>query len=209
MSRNLKRLGLAVVLSLTALACTASIGQAARFAFESGGHKTVKGSATGAFVTQAGGNKLSCKKMTWHQTISTGTIWDSILEETVTYSECTNFGVAVTVNTTGCALNVRAAGEVDISCLTGKTINYKATVLGASCEVQFGAQKGLKTVSFYNEGSGSTREIRQSLNLTGVAYTATGSLCSETGNKTNGTMTGEGLMTATTGESTHVGVWVE
>jgi hypothetical protein len=206
MSRNLN-LGIASVLALMALLCTASIGQAADFHFESSGHKTLTGTATGSFTTDAGGSKLTCKKMTWHKTIATGIIWDTILEETVTFSECTNFGVAVTVNSNECGLNVDSDGEVGISCPAGKAITYKATI-GVSCEIQIGSQSGLKGVSFTNLGSGTAREVKQSLNLTGVAYTATGSLCSETGSRTNGKIAGEGVTKVTSG-GVQSGMWLE
>jgi hypothetical protein len=208
MSRNPKRFVLACVLGLTALALTAPTGQAADFKFETAGHRTITGSATGNFTTTAGGNTLTCKKLTWHKTIETGIIWDTILEETLTYSECTNAGVATTVTTNGCSFNVDSDGEVGIQCPAGKAITYKSTVLGVSCEIQIGPQTGLKSVSFTNTGSGTGREVKQSLNLTGIAYTATGGLCSETGSKTNGKMTGEGVMKATSG-GLPSGMWWE
>ena len=208
MIRNLKVLGLALV-PVMALTAVAASSASALTAFTSE-KAPVQLTATqeGNHVFDAAGNFITCKKASFSGTSSSTSV--ATITFSGTYSECTFFGVAVTVNMNGCAYVFHANGEVDVECPTGKSIIFKATILGSFCEVSVGPQNGLKTATYANIGTETTREVTMTPNITSIAYTANGGLCKEVGSLKNGAYTSG--PTRITGEtdpgSTHIGVFL-
>jgi hypothetical protein len=120
-----------------------------------------------------------------------------------TYSSCTAFGFPAEVNTGVCEYNLYASGTIDI---TNCAIPIKITTPIAGCNITVGNQNGLSSVSYTNEGSGSTADILVTANVSGIAYTSSGGLCGSSG--INGTNTG-GVLTkgfSDSGHTTQVGI---
>ena len=141
----------------------------------------------GNHVLDAAGNTITCKKASFSGTMS------STSQNTInlggSYSECSFFGVAVAVSMNGCKYQLFAS-FLDIVCEgEGTAITFKATVLGASCEVRIGEQLGVGIVSLFNLGSGTTREITLNFLAGGIKYNSTGSLCGKTGSQSDGSYT--------------------
>jgi hypothetical protein len=107
-----------------------------------------------------------------------------------TYSSCTAFGLAATVNMEGCGFKVNAdTGALSIECPTGKVVKITA----GTCEVQIGSQENLKTISYANSES-SPATVSVEVHLTSVKYNKTkdGFLCplAGTGELANGAYDG-------------------
>lgn len=150
------------------------------------------------------GTGIECKKATY-----TGEVNKAVqeLEVLPSYSECNVFGAAATVNMEGCKYRFNAnTNDVDLVCPAGKVV--KATV--GTCEVQFGSQEGLKSITYVNNG-GPPKTVTVEAAVTGVKYNKTkdGALCplAGTGEKADGEFTGDTLVKGFQGE-TQVGVLV-
>jgi hypothetical protein len=105
--------------------------------------------------------------------------------EQTTFSECTAFGFAATVKTTGCAFELlkptSLKAPIKIVCEAGKQIEIVAT---GFCTMTIGSQSPGGTIAFTNEGSGSTATFKEVAAVTGIAY---GGTC---GSGTNGEYSG-------------------
>lgn len=124
-------------------------------------------------------------------------------------SGCTFAGLVATVSMNECVYVTKVSagagntsGTVDISCPAGKEITVKAPSVGTTkCTVHIPAQTGLGPVSYSNVGSGTTREIIVTSNVTNLKYSQTAGTA-ETGNcatadsTTGGTETSQEAVTA-------------
>jgi hypothetical protein len=173
---------------------------------------TVSSNTTQKFAPKAGGSAIECKTIKIDgATIQSEFTAVETVEFEPTYSECASFlGAAVSVKSNGCKYVLRLASEktsgtTDVECPAGKSLEF---VVGALCTYAVGSQTGLSTVSYANTGSGATREIAASPNLTGVTSTKTGSFVCPAGSS-EGTYSGEMKLTGENAGGSHVGVFVD
>lgn len=120
-----------------------------------------------------------------------------------TYSSCTAFGFPAEVSTGVCEYRLYPAKTVDIiNCETPIKVN----VSSLGCNITIGNQTGLSSISYANEGSGSTADITMTPSVTGITYTSSGGFCGSSG--TNGTYVGAALEKgyADSGHTTQVGI---
>ena len=90
--------------------------------------------------------------------------------------------VSATVKANGCNYKLYAAETTDIVCPVGKEIEVTA----AGCNIKIGAQTGLKTLGYENDGS----HIDATLSLSGIKSTHSGFNCG-TGSDSAGTLKGQ------------------
>jgi hypothetical protein len=212
---------LARTLGFATLAVSALLigpGAASAVEFHSDSATTVyTGTQTGNHVFDAAGNTVTCKKASFTGTTSSATT--VAVKAEATYSECTFFGVSVTVLMNGCQYEFKANGEVAVVDRAGKScanepITFKASFLGVSCHVKIGPQTGLNGVVY--GGATSTQangSITISPAITGIAYQAVGSGCGETGALTNGNYTSgptsvKGYVDSGGSEGAQTPIWV-
>jgi len=155
---------------------------------------TLKGASTSEHVfTIEEGLAVKCKKATYSGTLSEAS---SSVSLTPTFSECTAFGSAATVTTTGCKFVFEIGLESEsgfpstlgISCEAGKAL----IITSGTCEVQIPTQSGRETVQAANNGSS---EVSFELGISKATYTKTkdGFLCplNGTGTKEDGSLSGK------------------
>jgi hypothetical protein len=127
---------------------------------------------------------VTCKKATLEGTTQGLKVPEATA--TATYSECTAFGVAATVQMNGCKYTITGAGQpantavVDIvGCTTGKTIFIDTAI----CDLDIGLQNGLAHIvgSQVNPQQGTL-----AAKVTGVKVQQTGAACPD-GNLHTGT----------------------
>lgn len=180
-----------LALMLVASLGIASLASAAQFRAEE--YPTpIAGSQTSVPViaTNSGNIKCSSTVLTGNLAAASGTISVS-----PSYSGCKAFGVPATVNTNSCQYALTSTnesapftGSLEIACAKeGDAIEFSASTY---CSVKLPAQKGLGAVSLENTGTGSSRSINLSLNVTGLTYIETGPSCASNGTFANGTFTG-------------------
>jgi hypothetical protein len=214
MTRNLKALGLVVLAALAAMAVTASAASAtAKFHSELPTHTVISGTQVGEDVFTTNAGTVRCKKATYSG-LQSGAEAETV-EVTPSYSECTAFGfVNATIDVNSCTYKFGITsttpepfeGHITI-CPNGGTI----TVTAFNCWVHVGQQGPLKGVTYTNEGSGKTRDIRVKVSLSGIHYVQTSKSfpgCEEK-TFTNGTYTGEATVQGFSTENVQVGVWVD
>jgi hypothetical protein len=208
MTRTVKAFGLAIVVVLALGAWALPSAQAAEFHSESD-HKTVTGSPKGNHMATIGGMTMNCKQVHIHETIEFGVLWNTITTK-MEHTECTMAEAPATETNNNCVYSFHSNGEVDIGGASCTAIVYKATIGGLPCTLKIGPQTGLKTASYKNLGSGSSREIEMSLNLKGIKYTAEGAACKEAGTKTNGEMSDTIVLAAfDPATKLQMGMWIE
>lgn len=132
------------------------------------------------------------------------------------YSGCTAFGLSATVTTTGCNYTLHEptgsgpyTGTVDVVCESGHVIEVNAGL--GTCTVRVGSQANLGSVRYENEGSGSTRDVLLTANVTGISAEVNGVLgtCGPNGVRP-GQYTGSVLAKGYSNEkhTTQHGIWV-
>jgi len=96
---------------------------------------------------------------------------------------------------------------MDVLCEAGQAI----AITGASCYVKIGAQTGLKSVAFTNEGTGSERDLKLKLAISGLKYTQESKAAPGCTNGTflNGSYSVSATVKATGTAGEWVGIWVE
>ncbi|HEX8752683.1 MAG TPA: hypothetical protein VF731_04625 [Solirubrobacterales bacterium] len=206
---KLKVFGLAALAVFALTAVSASAAQAAPLFHVEEAPATITGEQIGTQVFNTEEGKVECKVAKFTGTSNvTATATQELAPE---YKECTAFGfVGATVNPEGCKYRFNLVegsspptATVDVVCPSGQSI--KVSTL--SCVVSVGSQTGLSHAVFANNGSGETRDLKVSVTVSGVAYTAS-SGCSKPGSFTNGTLNGEATVKADSGSSQQ-GLWVE
>lgn len=130
----------------------------------------------------AGGISTTCKQADFNGTISAAT---SALPLTASYGECKSGTppALVKMNTCGYTLNVLNAsapysGSLDVACTkAGDAIEVRSYASVAKmeedkpiCIASIGAQSGLSSVGLANLGSGSSRAVDVTPNLSGYTY---------------------------------------
>ncbi len=109
------------------------------------------------------------------------------------FTGCKAFGLTEPVTTTGCnfVINIPGSsitvGALSIVCEPGHEI-IKGPATGSNCVTTYPTQLRLGSVTFANQGSGETRTVKATINLSGMSYTETGSFCARPGSHSNGTM---------------------
>jgi hypothetical protein len=218
MIRTIKALGLSAMALLLVGAFAAS-ASAAEFHSESiNTTTTVEQEGTQNF-TAAGGTiectkarfeAKSTAKTTASQTFTPLQVTEGTASE-VGFGGCTFLGIKVNVAMNGCDFKFFAAGTVDIECTTPNEITYKVSSVFGSCEVRIPDQKALSAVTYTNVGAGTTREITVHVNISGIKYSNTGSLCPKAaGTYTDGKYVGTQIATGeVTGTNTHTPIWWE
>jgi hypothetical protein len=223
MIRNLKVLGLALVAMLAMTAVAASAASADDLTSETS-PVTLTGKQAGlgdVFTTTAG--TVKCKEVNYTATnVATPTTTvnavPSYPEKTTSGEQnCTGFGFPATVATNGCTyrftIGGATTGGLDIICTGGQEITVTAVGAGTvKCIVHVGSQNLAAGITYSNTGAGTTREIKIAANLAKTltykhtAGTGVGA-CSPGGSSTEGSYTGEGIVTGENG-GTHVGIFL-
>lgn len=220
MLRSFKALVLAVLAALLVGAAVASAAFATPFSIkaEKVPTKWTAKQHGGTSVTGTDAGAISCAEITYEgdQTVTPA----SEISLTPTFSGCTALGfLNIPIDTNGCFYKFTAwtkvdgnfEGSTDIVCPEGKVIEVTAP----GCTITFGAQTGLKTVTFTNLGAGTTRELTIDFALTGTKYEEHGkgifpSCADKTVAKSNGTQNGALIATGENPTSkAHHGIWVE
>lgn len=224
--RNLKTLAVSMA-AVLAMSLVAASGASAGEYHSEVESTTLSGSQIGTdvFTTNAGTVKCNEATYTGSQTGKTSS------EVTInpTYSECTAFGFAgATVEVNMChyvynggvehlfsPTRIKAA-TLKIVCNTteGKEITVVAKLAGVTkCTVHIPPQEGLQETTFDNEGAGSSRDIRATVNVTGIKYSQTAGTgigaCKTENNLTNGTYVGEATIKGFDSGGTQKGIWAE
>ncbi len=128
------------------------------------------------------------------------------------YTECQLAGEAAAVTINGCRYTFHLEEQLEpiearmgIEC----PVNQVIVIDTAVCTVTIPAQQPRQTVTFTNEGAGTTRAVVADLNVSGLDYVEHGAGCaSQTQTTENGIYTGQITVKAEAGEE-HVGLWAE
>jgi hypothetical protein len=196
MKRALK--ALALVLAITAMSAVASsAAQAAPGKYTCVGHTTCiitsDQETTNEFTVETGIVKCTGLAIA-KKTINNEAASVAVHPE---YSGCKAFGVAATVNTTGCnyvfPIEVGGATPTEVSC--SGTNKITVTPTGIACVVTVGNQSGINGISLANV-AGSPSDIKQTISATNITYTETGAGCHlGGGTHANGKYTGTNKIT--------------
>jgi hypothetical protein len=169
-----RRLGLAgMVLFAVALLTTsvATASEAEFHVFDASAYPAEVKSAAAAknhVLTIEGGLSVKCESATFAGA-ETYSEPQREIKLIPTYSGCTAFGLAATVNMEGCGFRANAdTASLKIECPAGKVVKITA----GTCEVQIGGQENLKTISYANSG-GSPATVNVEMHLTSIAYNKT------------------------------------
>jgi hypothetical protein len=141
---------------------------------------TVSGSSTTIPTFTLQGGVLGCQGLTLKESISAATT--SLSAPPVFLLTCSLFGFPATIGSNGCEFVLHVdnagppyAGSFDLKCPAGKEglvfWGYGAGTL--KCTVTILPQTGLEGVTLENTGTGSSRGITATYNLSNVAYTQT------------------------------------
>jgi hypothetical protein len=196
MKRTLKVLALVLAITaMSAVASSAAQATSAPYTCETNGTSciiTVDQIEENVFTVETG--IVKCTGLT----IPEKTIVSGVTEVEVhpEYSGCKAFGVAATVNTTGCNYNfpLETGGATPTSVVCSGTNKITVTPTGISCVVTVGSQTGINGISLANT-AGTPPDITQTINSTNIAYTETGTGCHAAGSHTNGKYKGKNTIT--------------
>lgn len=195
----------------------ATAAQAAKFHTESsptyllGNQKTQN-------VFAVNGKEVKCSTATFTSGKLEGTELSKLEGVHPEYKECEAFGLEATVTTTGCNYTFNEptgssspySGTVNVVCESGKEIVISAGF--GICTAKVGSQGPLSSVTFTNEGSGATRDVLVTANVSGISTKVEGSelLCGTNGTR-SATYTGSVLTKGYSNEThkTQHGIWVE
>jgi hypothetical protein len=169
MIRNLKVLiVLAAVFALTAVAAGAA--PAAEFRSTSAPSIFV-GTNEGSHVMKSGETSIVCKTAKFSATQKA--LDGSTMTVHPEYADCEFLGGSAPMVTTGCNYVLSANGPVHIACSGTNTIQMNWPGV---CTLSWGTQSAAGGATFFNVGSGSTEQIRASLNIA-TTFTKSGPLC--------------------------------
>lgn len=143
---------------------------------------------TAHHVIDAAGGSLTCSSVTLEGTQAAEVAIE--LAVSATYKECTYLGQPTAVSMGGCGYVLHSGGELDIASRAGKNcatepIKWEA----AGCKIEISPQNGRELLTFHNVKPGSVTEITMGMNVTGIAYKATGESCAKKGELTDGAYT--------------------
>ncbi|HEX8752684.1 MAG TPA: hypothetical protein VF731_04630 [Solirubrobacterales bacterium] len=208
MTNEIKALGVTVV-ALLALAASAGTASAApSFHLETAPATFTGESGTLELLTEEG--TTSCKLTAFRGT--TNGIVAASIELAPEYRECLMFGfIGATINPEECKYRLDlvegsspATAAVSVVCPSGQSIRETNPI----CTVTIGTQTGLHHVVFTNNSSKTTRDLKASVTVEGITYTAS-SGCSSPGTFNNATWRGEITLRADNSSGAQQGLWVE
>jgi hypothetical protein len=217
MTKRLKFIGFLAVAIMAMSAVAASAASAANFGTESA-PTFLKGVQETKNVFTVSGGTVKCTGAEFTSAEIKNKEETSITVHP-TYTGCTAFGQAATVNTTGCNYILTATstttGGVVVECektiVGGKEVEDKIVVTAntAGCTITVKAQTPTNNmVDYENKGSGATASVLVTSTVEGLTYESTGGICGAPGN--NGTYTGSVLTKGynTAGFVTQHGIFV-
>ena len=200
MTPKLKALGLAFVAVLALGALSATAASAAEFHSEAA-HTILDGSQPvgedDVWTFNAG--TVKCTSATYSGTQSSATT--ASLSVKPTYSGCTAFGFVNTPVHWECVLFFNGSRLVWWFCII--------EVTAFNCTVKVAPQELPNGVTYDNAGSGTSRDITATFNLSGIKYTQESKAfpgCTN-GTFTNGTYKGSATITGTNTTGSAVGIW--
>jgi hypothetical protein len=205
MISRFQRFTLTAVASAALLACWANTASAVELHSEIA-HTEWLGSQVGEDAETFNAGSWRCKSATYAGTTSSAT--GTRVEVLPAWSGCTAFAfVNVTRDVNGCRYVLYNTGVMDIVCPAGSAM----VITAFNCYITIPAQTGLKTVSYTNEGSGSSRDIKVSTSITGLKYSQESKSFPGcvTGNFTNGTIQGTTTFKGVNTAGEQVGIWVQ
>jgi|SRR6187549_885410 len=177
---------------------------------------TAKRTGAAKHVLTVDAAAISCNDVHFTKELTSTPVGQVIFEPQ--FGECTTPKKNVVVDVNGCDMRLQPSalegenyeGVVSVVCPINKRMEF--TVEG-SCNVAFGNQTEAGTATYTNIGSGSKREIKLDLNLSGLTYeehnlAPENGCAAATKQKTNGTYTGEELITGETKAATQIGFFV-
>jgi hypothetical protein len=209
MIRNLKALGLTLiaVLAISALAAAGAQAEAPEFHTE-GEATSVKAEQVEQAVFTLTGGAVKCTTVTLE-----GTVGPTNIEVGGSYEGCKYAGQAVVWDMNGCKYSsTMVIGSsppttlTDLKCPAGKEITITNTSSG--CVVHIPPQSDIPHVIWANAGSGSTRDLKNTITESGIKYTET-SGCLFPGTYSNGVYKGSETYKAFNSKGVQIGLWVE
>lgn len=214
MTRTLKTLGIALCAVLAMSGIAASNASANPFFHTEFAGTVLTGGQTGlvANVLTTDLGEMKCKVVQFGGSQAAQTTTTMTL--TPKYEECKVGMSNATVTLNGCAYTFHLEEQAEpvearmgIECpFAGGRIEIHV----GECTITVPAQEPRKTVTFTNEGAGTTRSVVADLNVSGIHYIEHGATCaSETVTTENGTYTGLITVTGEDSEQHHKGIWVE
>jgi hypothetical protein len=194
MIRNLKALSLALGAMVVMSAALSSAAQATTFT-ASAGSGSLTGTQTTEQVFTFDAGTARCTTLNQASSFSSASFNE--VDFIPAYSGCKAFGfLSATVSTGKCNYEYTGAGQVggqtifDIACSSGEI-----TINTVGCVVHIPAQTNLSHVKFSN-GAG---DLNATMTITGIKYNQTAGCPNGSGVKTNGTLTGESTIKASSG----------
>lgn len=208
MTRNLKVLGLALV-AVFAMSAVAATAASAHFTTGSDSTRlTASGIGTEQKFEISATEYVNCEQVAIAGTVTVGTNEEAIEAEPAYSGNCKivqgGTTVAGTVDMNGCKYKFTTNNEVHIVCPVNKHIEVTATGLHLQCLDVFGTTPTTPTVSYTNEGSGTTMDVKIKSEVSGITYEKTGSCGS--GEFNNAKYIGE---VTVTGENPTTGAHIE
>jgi hypothetical protein len=200
----------ALVLLLVVACAGPASASATSFHFESS-PTWLKGEQASTNVFGFSGGKIKATMATFRSGEILGTSAGAVTVHPE-YGGISAFGLEALVSTAGCNYVLEpssvSAGDLGIVCEEGHEIGF--TVPKARCSIHIPPQiPGTPTVKFAGSGSGATRNLLLTFEVGGLTYTATGSVCGESGS--NGTLTGSATIKGfgTSSFTSQHGIWIE
>jgi hypothetical protein len=214
MIRSVKALGLGLLaaLAVSAVAAPAASANPPKFHSEFAGI-FLTGAQTGivanTLTTDLGEMKCNVVKFSGTQ----GPMTTTTMTLKPTYEECTIAAENAVVTLNGCRYTFHLEEQTEpiearmgIECPAGEELEIDTP----ECTITIPAQEPRKTVTFTNEGAGTTRSVVADLNVSGIHYVEHGAGCASQKQTTeNGTYTGVITVKGEDSEENHVGIWVE
>jgi hypothetical protein len=212
MKARITTLATALGLTLTLAGGVASAASAASFATEVA-PTYFAGTQKATTVIGSNAGKIECKSTSFTGVQLEKTA--SSLQLDPTFGECTAFGATAKVKSSGVHIvstNVTRtflifghSEQNDLADTNGSQLQISV----GSCEITIGEQKPAGLTEFEEQGSGASRSLLVSHELTGISYTSSGGICGKSG--TNGTLTTSVLLKGYQNEAhtEQVGLWIE
>jgi len=209
MLSKLKYLGLALAAVLAFSAVGSSSASAANEFHCETSHCILTWSAetNQVWTTEAG--TMTCTAFSGSGTNTTATAMQ-LTVETVSLTGCktkTIFGeIAMTVSFNGCDyLYTTSTEAVHLICPAGKEV----TITGPGCTITVPGGQTLNQVHYFNQGVGTTRDLKIEKTITKTKSTASGAFCSKNGTFENGTEVGNLTITGEETNKVHEAFWYE
>jgi hypothetical protein len=171
MMRKIRRSVLLVVAAMALFAVSVSSAAGEEFHFDTE-HAVISGQQSGEDVYTFNAGTWSCKTKSYSGTSTVVTT--TTLSLTPSFAECVAFKFTnPTLDLNGCSYQYHTQKEgtstrsMSIVCPEGKSMVL--TVF--NCYVTIPAQSGLTSVTYADEGSGKSRDVKVSHSITGLKYT--------------------------------------